>query len=111
LHQGLDQLNREKYDYASFLQRFSVLGEVMQVNDDEFDLIFYTYGLSLYKNLPLTEPLEYLDVKLIKEFVIAIDTSDSVQGKIVQAFIQKTYNMLNQSENFFYQDQFAYHPV
>lgn len=101
LHQGLNQINREKYNYASFLQKFSVLGEVMQVNQDEFDLVFYTYGLKLYGNLPLIEPLEYKEVKRIKEFVIAIDTSGSVQGKVVQAFIQKTYNILKQTENFF----------
>ena len=101
LHQGLNQLNREKYNYATFLKRFSVLGEVMQVNDEEFDLLFYTYGLKLYGNLPLIEPLEYKEVKRIKEFVVAIDTSGSVQGKTVQMFIQKTYNILKQTESFF----------
>lgn len=101
LHQGLNQVNREKYDYASFLQRFSVLGEVMQLNDDEFDMVFYTYGLSLYKNLPLIEPLETKEVKRVKEFVIALDTSGSVQGRTVQTFVQKTYNILKQTENFF----------
>ena len=101
LQQNLNQINREKYNYASFLQRFSVLGEVMQINDDEFEPIFYTYGLRLYHNLPLIEPLEYKEVKRVKEFVIAIDTSGSVQGKVVQAFIQKTYNLLKQTENFF----------
>ena len=101
LHQNLNQVNREKYNYASFLKRFSVLGEAMQVNDEEFDLIFYTYGLKLYENMPLIEPLEYKEVKRIKEFVIAIDTSGSVQGKIVQTFVQKTYNILKQTESFF----------
>ena len=101
LQQSLNQVNREKYNYASFLKRFSVLGEEMLINDDEFDLIFYTYGLSLYKNMPLIEPLEYKDVKRVREFVIAIDTSGSVQGKMVQTFLQKTYNMLKQTENFF----------
>lgn len=101
LHQNLNQVNREKYDYASFLKRFTVLGEAMQVNDDEFDLIFYTYGLRLYENMPLIEPLEYKEIKRIKEFVIAIDTSGSVQGKTVQMFIQKTYNIFKQMENFF----------
>jgi len=101
LHQGLNQLNREKYNYASFLKRFSVLGEAMQVNDEEFDLIFYTYGLKLYENMPLIEPLEYKEVKRIKEFVVAIDTSGSVSGQVVQAFVQKTYNILKQTENFF----------
>ncbi len=101
LMQNLAAVNREKYDYASFLKKFASIGEVMQVNDDEFDYIFYTYGLDLYKNVPLIEPLEYKDVKRIKEFVIAIDTSGSVTGELVQAFVQKTYNILMQQENFF----------
>jgi predicted metal-dependent peptidase len=101
LHQNLNQVNREKYNYATFLKRFAVLGEAMQVNDEEFDLVFYTYGLKLYQNMPLIEPLEYKEVKRIKEFVIAIDTSGSVEGKTVQMFIQKTYNIFKQTESFF----------
>lgn len=101
LYQGLNTLNREKYDYASFLKQFSVLGEVMKINDEEFDLIFYTYGLNLYKNMPLIEPLEYKEEKRVKEFVVAIDTSGSVAGKTVQIFLQKTYNILKQTESFF----------
>ena len=73
----------------------------MQINDDEFDYIFYTYGLQLYKNVPLIEPLEYKDVKKIKEFVVAIDTSGSVQGELVKKFVTKTYNILSQRSNFF----------
>lgn len=101
LMQNLAAVNREKYDYTSFLKKFASLGEVMQVNDDEFDYIFYTYGLNLYQNIPLIEPLEYKEVKRIREFVIAIDTSGSVSGELVQAFVQKTYNILMQQENFF----------
>ena len=101
LIQNLKEINREKYDYTSFLKKFAVRGEIMKINDDEFDYIFYTYGLKLYENMPLIEPLEYKDVKRIKEFVIAIDTSGSVQGKLVQKFIQKTYNVLKSTESFF----------
>ena len=101
LMQNLESVNRERYDYAEFLKKFAALGEVMQVNDDEFDYIFYTYGLELYENVPLIEPLEYKEVKRIKEFVIAIDTSGSVRGELVQQFVQKTYNILMQQENFF----------
>ena len=101
IQQGLNQVNREKYDYSAFLKRFSVMSEAMQINDDEFDMIFYTYGLSMYKKMPLIEPLEYKDVKRIKDFVIAIDTSGSVQGKTVQTFLEKTYNILKQTDNFF----------
>ncbi len=101
LLQNITEVNRETYDYSDFLRKFSVMGEEMQINDDEFDYIFYTYGLQLYKNVPLVEPLEYKDVKKIKEFVIAIDTSGSVQGDLVKKFITKTYNILSQQESFF----------
>ena len=101
LVQNLKAVNREKYDYTAFLKKFAILGEAMKVNDDEFDYIFYTYGLKLYDKMPLIEPLEYKEVKRIKEFVIAIDTSGSVEGELVQAFVQKTYNVLKSTESFF----------
>lgn len=101
LIQNLQEVNREKYDYAQFLKKFAVMGEVMKINDDEFDYIFYTYGLAQYKKMPLIEPLEYKEQKRIKEFVIAIDTSGSVVGEEVQAFVQKTYNVLKSTESFF----------
>lgn len=101
LLQNITEVNRETYDYSEFLRKFSVMGEEMQINDDEFDYIFYTYGLQLYKKVPLVEPLEYKDVKKIKEFVIAIDTSGSVQGELVKKFVTKTYNILSQQSNFF----------
>ena len=101
LTQNLFAVNREKYDYTAFLKKFAVMGEQMRINDDEFDYIFYTYGLDLYENMPLIEPLEYKEVKAIKEFVIAIDTSGSTSGELVQKFVQKTYNILKSTESFF----------
>ena len=101
LTQNLSAVNREKYDYTAFLKKFAVMGEMMKINDDEFDYIFYTYGLQLYEKMPLIEPLEYKDVKAIKEFVIAIDTSGSTSGELVQKFVQKTYNILKSTESFF----------
>lgn len=100
LLQNLLAVNREKYDYAAFLQKFALRGEAMAVNDDEFDYIFYTYGMKRYGNMPLIEPLEYKDIKRIREFVIAIDTSGSVSGEVVQTFVQKTYNILKSTETF-----------
>ena len=99
--QNLRAVNRERYDYESFLRKFAVRGEVMKINPDEFDYIFYTYGLQLYEKMPLIEPLEYREVKRIREFVIAIDTSGSVAGDLVQTFLQKTYNVLKSTESFF----------
>lgn len=100
LKQNLNAVTREKYDYSSFLKKFAVRGESMKVNNDEFDYIFYTYGLKVYGNVPLIEPLEYRDEKQIKEFAIAIDTSGSTSGELVQNFLNKTYNILKQQESF-----------
>ena len=97
----LAALNRERYDYEAFLKKFAVMGEVMKINDDEFDYIFYTYGLKLFENMPLIEPLEYKEVKRIRDFVIAIDTSGSTGGEMVQTFLNKTYNILESTESFF----------
>ncbi len=99
--QSLARLNREKYNYTTFLRKFMTTGEKQMINDEEFDYVFYTYGLQLYKNMPLIESLEYKETKSIRDFVIAIDTSGSVSGDIVQSFLQKTYNIFQQRENFF----------
>ena len=101
LIQNLREVNREKYDYTAFLKKFAVRGEAMRINDEEFDYVYYTYGLKLYKKMPLVEPLEYKEVKRIRECVIAIDTSGSVAGDEVQSFLQKTYNILKSTESFF----------
>lgn len=101
LLQNVAEVNRETYDYSDFLRKFAVLDEEMQVNNDEFDYVFYTYGLQLYKNMPLIEPLEYKEVKKVRDFVVAIDTSGSVQGELVQKFVNKTYNILTQQNSFF----------
>lgn len=101
LSQNLREVNRERYDYTEFLKKFAVRGEVMKINPDEFDYNFYTYGLELYNDMPLIEPLEYKEVKRIREFVIAIDTSGSVSGELVQSFIQKTFNILKSTDSFF----------
>lgn len=89
--QNLRAVNREKYGYTAFLKKFAVMGEDMRINDDEFDYVFYSYGIQLFpeKRMPLIEPLEYKDVKRIREFVIAIDTSGSVMGERCRRFCRR----------------------
>lgn len=101
LVQNLRSLNRAKYNYSEFLRRFMIHGEVMRLSEEEFDNNYYTYGLDLYGNIPLIEPLEYSEQRRIREFVIAIDTSGSVKGEVVQAFMQHTHDILSRQENFF----------
>ena len=97
----LRKLTREAYDYATFLSKFaSRLEERVQTDLDAFDYIFYTYGLRIDRRMPLIEPLEYKEKYLLREFVIAIDTSGSCEGELVERFLTKTYNILRQAENF-----------
>lgn len=98
---NVDDAIREKYNFREILQRFVETGEEIRLNDDEFDYVYYTYGLSAYGNMPLIEPLEYREDKKVKEIVIAIDTSASCRGQVVKNFVQKTYEMLISEENFF----------
>lgn len=93
--------NREKIDYKQFLRKFAVLREETEVDPDSFDYIYYTYGMSLYKNMPLIEPLETKEVFKIEDFVIIIDTSMSVSGELAEHFLQETYGVLAESESYF----------
>lgn len=102
LEANLKESTRDRYDYGEILRKFTVIGEDITVNDDEFDYIYYTYGLEHYGNLPLIEPLEYKELHKVREFVIAIDTSASCRGALVKAFLEKTYSILKGSENFFH---------
>lgn len=97
----LEGAAREPGDYIDFLRSFGALGEVMRLSEDEFDYNFYTYGMKLYGDMPLIEPLEYREERRIREFVVAIDTSESVQGLAVRAFVRATFNVLKTTEAFF----------
>ena len=75
--------------------------EDIQINPEEFDYVYYTFGMERYGNIPLIEPLEYKEVRKVRDFVIAIDTSGSCAGEVVQKFLDKTYSLFTQQENFF----------
>lgn len=101
LREAVRVKNRRRYDYRSFLKRFAVLKEEIQVDPDSFDTIFYTYGMQLYGNMPLIEPNETREVRKIEDFVIVIDTSMSCKGELVQRFLEETYDILSQEGSFF----------
>lgn len=99
--EDLGRVSQKREDYESFLRRFATLGEVMRLSDDEFDSIFYTFGMKVYGNMPLIEPLEYREEKRVREFVIVIDSSGSVSGDVVRAFVDTTFSILRTTESFF----------
>ncbi len=92
--------NRKAYSYSDFLRRFMVQSEEMVLNQDEFDVICYTYGMDLYGNMPLIEPLEYKETDRVRDFAVVIDTSESVSGDMVRRFLAHTFQMLKSSEDY-----------
>lgn len=96
----LTALNRRSIrhiDYSSFLRKFTIFRENLRVDDNDFDYIFYTYGLELYGDMPLVEPLEYTDERTIRDLVIVIDTSASTEGELVEKFLERTMDILSES--------------
>lgn len=93
--------NRGRMDYRQFLRKFSVLKEEMAVDQDSFDYAFYSYGLSLYGNMPLIEPQEWKEVQKVEEFAIVVDTSMSCSGELVKRFLEETYSVLSENDSFF----------
>ena len=96
-------------DYARLLLQFAVPSEEARLNPEEFDYIYYTYGLKLYKRIPLVEPLEYREARKVHDLMIAIDTSGSTQGTRVRSFLSQTCAILGRGDCFF--DRFRLHLV
>lgn len=98
---NLKDATQDRESYENILKRFAVWGEEIKVNPDEFDYVYYTYGLKLYDNIPLIEPLEYTESKRIRDFVIVIDTSASCSNAQIKEFLTKTVDILSETETFF----------
>ena len=98
---GLRVENRERHDYREFLRKFSVFREELKADPDTFDYGFYSYGMSLYGNMPLIEPLETREEYRIEEFAVVIDTSMSCSGELIRKFLEETYSVLTENESFF----------
>ncbi len=92
---------RSRRMYRDFLRKFAVWREEPRLDPDEFDLGYYTYGLSTYGDLPLIEPLETRESRKVRDLVIVIDTSESTSGELVKAFLRETFGILKTEGSFF----------
>ena len=90
-----------EYEYQAFLERFMVAGEERILDQENFDPILYHYSRCHYDGPVLLEPLETSEVRRLSELVIAIDTSGSCSGDIVQQFLRETFTILEKKERFF----------
>ena len=100
------QAGKTRKSYRAFLQEFMVMHEELQTDPDEFDIGYYMYGLSIYKNMPLIEPVETKETKRIEDFAVVIDTSYSTDGELVKSFLRETFGILKSRDSFFRKGKF-----
>jgi len=92
---------KARRSYADFLRKFAVIREEARLDPEEFDVGYYSYGLTLYGRMPLIEPLETKESCKIQDFVIVIDTSYSTSGELVEGFLKETSAVLSGKDMFF----------
>lgn len=98
---GQEQFQRISERIKADLKSFSkdkTKSESLDANLGEATKERYDYSDILRRFTCLSEDISVND----EEFVIAIDTSASCRGPLVQAFLKKTYSILKQSESFFH---------
>ena len=82
--------------YRELLEEFLIEKEVLFNREDSIDKIMYSYGFSLYDNVALIEPEEYTVEKTLPTIAIAIDTSGSCNGEIMEKFLNETSALLHE---------------
>jgi predicted metal-dependent peptidase len=70
----------------------------MKIDQDEFDLIWYTTGLEMYDEMPIIEYNEVKEDYVLNEFVLAIDTSGSCSGSVMENFLSQTIKIFKDME-------------
>lgn len=96
---------KSRRSYRDFLRKFAVLREEMRCDPDEFDMNYYSYGLRVFGNMPLIEPLESRETMKIQDFAVVVDTSYSTGGDLVKAFLKETFALLAETDSFFHKSR------
>jgi hypothetical protein len=81
-------------DYKEVFREFFSTKEMTQEQVDTIDPMLYHYGLELYGNIPIVEPLEVTEQQAFHTIAIAVDTSGSCNGDTARRFLKETCNMI-----------------
>lgn len=93
-----ENMDESQVSYEEFLKRFASFKEVMKIDHDEFDLMWYTTGLEMYEDMPIIEYNEFKEDFVLSEFVLAIDTSGSCSGSVMENFLSQTIKIFKDME-------------
>ena len=83
-----------KRTYLELLRQFITTKESGKESMDWFDRNLYCYGMRTYGNVALLEPEEDREQKMLQTLYIALDTSGSCSGQIMERFVRELRGML-----------------
>lgn len=87
------QASRDNHrSYADILREFFC--EACQEDAESIDRMIYTFGFQMYGDVALIEPEEENESRKLHTLVIALDSSGSCDGKIMQDFLREVRNLL-----------------
>ncbi len=88
--QKVSDTKKGTFNFTEILKEILEVDESMKENEEQFDKGLYSYGFDLYGDVALIEPSEeHEDKKKIDTIVIAIDTSGSCEGDLVERFFRE----------------------
>ena len=93
-----EDMKESEISYEEYLRRFASFEEIIKIDDETFDLMWYTTGLEMYDDMPIIEFNETKEDYVINEFVLAIDTSGSCSGDIMEDFLSQTIKIFKDME-------------
>ena len=94
LLKSLEGERKRKISYRDFLKKFMKIREMRRIDVDSFDYGYYNYGMNVYGDMPLIEEPEMKEDKQLGELFIAIDTSGSCSGGLIEKFLDETLEIL-----------------
>lgn len=80
--------------YKEFLRQFCSLRERQEIDPDSISNIWYQVGLSTTGDAPFIEPEELREDAPALELAVALDTSGSCSGEVMQGFLEELLAIL-----------------
>lgn len=90
---GYEKGEDQPLNYIETLKKYLYYEDTDQEIDEEIDFVLYSHSQKLYDDILLVEAPEYQSIAVVS-VCIAIDTSGSCVGKVVENFISQTYSVM-----------------
>ncbi len=80
--------------YTELLRRFCALRELAHADPDSINRIWYHVGLDLTGDTPILEPDELREDRTLEHIAVALDTSGSCSGEVMEGFLRELLAVL-----------------